>query len=467
MGKYIYIILFFFFGNISLLQCSTINQSMSKKFLNSLIEKQKYNRALDYLKKSKNFFYFKGVCYLNLLDYKNALFNFLQAQKYENITDSKKLNFYIGICYYKLQDFQNAIKYLKLASKSDKVNFFIGLSNYYIGNYSDALSYFRNIKKEFKNEADYFAALTTLKLDKKKAAFKILKNILSNNPEPYLRDQIENQLDFYNKSKININLLTTVSYDSNVLREPESSSSKSTDKGDIYNEIFFNINKKFTITEEFNIKPEFTFYKATYQDLNEYNLKGFSLGPNLSFFNEKIYIHIKPFYENFELDDKNYQKNYKLLTEIFLNNFKKNYLNIKFLLGKKNFFKYNFKDCNFFNVYINQFIRFNNNYYRLGVSFKNEDADIDIYSYKGIGISEGFGLEIFKNFLLKSDIYFDYRDYDNSKVEKTLQIIFNFTYLRFKYFQIGAIFKYLNNMSNFNDFDYSSYQSTFYITFKY
>ena len=448
---------------------SSTASSLYSNNVKKLIKEGHFKKALIILKNTEGSYFLKGLCHINLLEYKKALNNFLKAINKEN--DNKEAFYYTGLCYYKLQDFKNAKKFFNKSYdsnvKKDESLFFLGLSDFYIGNYQKALNYFGKVENSYINEAKYFKALCEMHLGKKKHAIILLKEILKNNPESYLQNNIYEKLSQISEHKLYITLYSSVSFDSNVLREPKSSTSKSSDKSDVYNEVYLNLREKFSITEAFDINPEFTFYKSTYKRESNYNLAGFSLGPNFEFITEKFLFYLKPFYENYYLDGKNYQKNIKILSEIYLNNCNKNYFNIKFLTGRKNFYKYSDKDCYFFNVFLNQLIKFKNGTNKLGISFGAEKAHDENYSFTSIGLNEGLTTYINEYFILKTNLHYEYRDYENSKWEQTFQTVFNLTYMKLKFFQIGIDLKFLKNFSNFSQYDYNLFQSTLYLSFNY
>ncbi len=440
----------------------------SLKQVNAYLKNEQYQRALSILNKLDNHFYLKGICYLNTFEYKSALYNFLQAIIYEK---KKECYYYIGVCYYKLQDFKNAERYFKksieLNVKKNESIFFTGLSEYYIGNYSNAIIYFNMVVSRYTNEAKYFRALCEIRLGKKKKAVMLLLKILKNNPESYLQDNIYNKLRQISENRLYLTAYSSLSYDSNVLREPESSTSKSSDKGDLFNEIYLNLREKFSFTETFDINPEISFYKSNYKQLNDYNLKGFSIGPNFEFFTERFMFYIKPYFEDYELGDKNYENNFKILSEIYINNFKENYLNLKILSGREDFKKFNEKDCYFFTLYINQLLKFGRNINKFGLYFGTEDADGKNYSFKKIGVKEGITAYVENYVCFKANISYEYRNYSTSKWEQTLTTSVNLTYTKIKFIEIGVDLKFLKNFSNDSMYDYSLTQSTLFVAFNY
>ncbi|WP_034255372.1 tetratricopeptide repeat protein [Aliarcobacter lanthieri] len=432
---------------------------------------------------------------LKKLPYLFILSNILLAN--ENYSNE---HFQKAIESYQNRLFQDSYILLQQYTKENKLSsdttFILARSAYEIGKFSEALSLYKNMLKENpkNNRIKLELAQTYFQLKQYEEARILYEEVLK---EPTLPENVKKNIELTlnslnNKSQKNF-IKTTLSFgygfDSNVNNNsnddlvywgniPLSIEDK---KSDQVSEYILSLNHTYKIKDNLTLNNKFSGYMQKYNHEKYNDLSLVVFGTALSYYSQKSKLSLAFDYNYVWLDNSSYLSNY-ILTPSFDYRIDANLLyKSKIKIIKKDFKQnqYEFRDSTYYElqntlVLLTQNFGMNSFSLNFGTDDKDDgkhyNVDKDFISLKydnmypltknTILIN---GIELYKDIYKENEPLFYKDKRQNDKIIYDLGILHSIN----KNLSIGANFRYINNQSNQNIYEYDKYvvKSNIYYSF--
>lgn len=417
--------------------------------------------------------YYLGMCYFQLKNYEEAVKAFLVET--ENAPEKGETYYFLGVSFLNLDKVGKGIKMLKKADEkmpgNYDVKYYLGYAYYKDKEYKDALVLLTEVMEKvpaYKLSAAYYIALCHYESGDFESAKTSFNTVTKMNPQSnfaidaknYLQKMAtpaaQSQKDWALLAKV------TVTYDDNVLLEPDDSTTPASDKSD-YKISFYGLGYT-NIAGDLN--ASYVFYQSLYSDLSEYNIQGHFANLFFDTATKPVKYRLGITGQFFTLDKHNYLGEYGPFIKVGIEEGSRALTDIRYRYFVRDYIHNMDRDASNHSIRLLQYYFLNErkDYLNIGVEFESNNTKLSEYNYteRKFVANALFGVSKELKLKLTGELYV--KDFSDSpaggddRSDDNIDLIAGIEYYTSEKSHVEATYRYSKNDSNDDYYDYSRNQ---------